>query len=153
MLEESISQFDWLLVNQQRQINDCVFRLFDSFKHLITLRSNISPCQKVTTLIQIPLYNPSLHLWKPLKKSLGTTVFLSSMPFKIVTMTSFSQLHFSRNSGSRRSPDYMNLHFLVLTRWLIKKTEKYEKLSRYFAGMENFTFREMHVGEKSMGKS
>ena len=27
------------------------------------------------------------------------------------------------------------------------------KLSRFFVGMENFTFREMHVGEKSMGKS
>ena len=30
---------------------------------------------------------------------------------------------------------------------------KCEKLSRYFVGIENFTFREMHVGEKSMGKS
>ena len=27
------------------------------------------------------------------------------------------------------------------------------KLSGFFVGMENFTFREMHVDEKSMGKS
>ena len=60
----SISQFDWRLVNQQRQIYDCVFRLFDSSKYLTTLRSNISRCQKATTLILITLYNPSFHLWK-----------------------------------------------------------------------------------------
>ena len=72
----SISQFDLRLVNQQRQIYDCVFRLFDSSKYLTTLRSNISPCQKATALILIPLYNSSFHLWKPLKKSLSTTVLL-----------------------------------------------------------------------------
>ena len=27
------------------------------------------------------------------------------------------------------------------------------KRSRFFVGMESFTFREMHVDEKSMGKS
>ena len=64
MSAASISQFDWQLVNQQRQIYDSVFRLFDSSKYLTTLRSNISPCQKATTLILIPLYNPSFHLWK-----------------------------------------------------------------------------------------
>ena len=36
---------------------------------------------------------------------------------------------------------------------IIKKAMKYEKRSRFFVGIENFTFREMHVGEKSMGKS
>ena len=30
---------------------------------------------------------------------------------------------------------------------------KCEKLSRFFVGIENFTFREMHVGEKSIRKS
>ena len=35
----------------------------------------------------------------------------------------------------------------------MKKDEKCEKLSRFFVGMENFTFKEMHVGEQSMGKS
>ena len=30
---------------------------------------------------------------------------------------------------------------------------KCEKLSRFFVGKENFTFREMHVGEKSIRKS
>ena len=150
MSAASISQFDGRLVNQQTQINDCVFRLFDSSKYLTTLRSNISPCQKATTLILIPLYNPSFHLWKSSKKNL----FLSWMPLKSATVTSFSQLHLSRNSCSRRSLDKINLHFLALyTRWLIKKGEKCEKLSRFFVGMKNFTFREMHVGEKSMGKS
>ena len=85
----SISQFDGRLVNQQRRINECGFRLFDSSKYLTTLRSNISPCQKATTLILIPLYNPSFHLWKSSKKSLGTTVFLSWMPFKICDCDKF----------------------------------------------------------------
>ena len=153
MSAASISQFDWRLVNQQRQRNDCVFRLFVSSKYLTTLRSNISPCQKATTLILISLYNPSFHLWKSSKKSLGATVFLSWMPLKSATVTSFSQLHLSRNSCSRRSLDKINLHFLALyTRWLIKKGEKCEKLSRFFVGMENFTFREMNVGEKSIRK-
>ena len=53
-----------------------------------------------------------------------------------------------------RSLEKINLHFLVLyTRWLFKKGEKCEKISRFFVGMENFTFRELHVDEKSMGKS
>ena len=82
MFDASISQFDWRHVNQQRQINDCVFILFDSSKYLTTLRSNISPCQKGTTLVLFPLYNTSYHLWNHQKKSLGTTVFLSWMPFK-----------------------------------------------------------------------
>ena len=35
---------------------------FDSFKYLTTLRSNISRCQKATTLICITLFNPPFHL-------------------------------------------------------------------------------------------
>ena len=65
------------------------FKLFDSSKYLTTLRSNISRCQKATTLILITLYNPSFHLWKSSKKSLGTTVFLSWMPFKICDCDKF----------------------------------------------------------------
>ena len=153
MSAASISQFEWRLVNQQRQIYDCVFRLFDSSKYLTTLRSNISRCQKATTLILIPLYNPLFHLWKSSKKSLGAIVFFVLEPLKTLTVISFSQLHLSRNSCSRQSLDQINLHFLALhTRWLIKKGEKCEKLSRFFVGMENFTFREMHVGEKSKRK-
>ena len=76
----SISQFDGRLVNQQRQINDRVFRLFDSSKYLTTLRSNISPCQKATTLILITMYNLSFHLWKPSKKSLGTKKAIKNEP-------------------------------------------------------------------------
>ena len=34
-----------------------------------------------------------------------------------------------------------------------QETKKCEKLSRLFVRMENFTFREKHVGEKSVGKS
>ena len=85
----SISQFDGRLVNQQRRINDCGSRFFDLSKYLTTVRSNISPCQKAITLILIPLYNPSFHLWKSSKKSLGTTVFLSWMPFKICDCDKF----------------------------------------------------------------
>ena len=154
MFATSISQFDWRLVNQQRQRNDCVFRLFDSSKYLTTLRSNISRCQKATTLILITLYNPSFHLWKSSKKSLGTIVFLSWMPFKIcdcdkfLSTTPVTQFLLWAVTWQNK-PTFLALY----TRWLIKKGEKCEKLSRFFVGMENFTFREMHVGEKSMGKS
>ena len=73
---------------------------------------------------------------------------------KSATVTSFSQLHLSCNSGSGRSLDQINLHFLALhTRRLIKKAKKYEKISRFFVGMENFALREIRLGEKSMGKS
>ena len=37
----SISQFDWRLFNQQRQINDWGFRLFDPSKYLTTLKSEM----------------------------------------------------------------------------------------------------------------
>ena len=145
MSAASISQFDRRLVNQQRQIYDCVIRLFDSSKYFKTLRSNISRCQKATTLILIPLYNPSFHIWKSSKKPLGTTVCFLGCLLKSANVTSFSQLHLSHNSCSRRSLDKINLHFLALyTRWLIKKGENCEKLSRK-------TF-EIHVDEKSMGK-
>ena len=127
-----ISQFDWRLVNQQRQISDCGFRLFDSSKYLTTLRSNISRCQKATTLILITLYNPLFHHWKSLKKSLGANVFCLGCLLKSATVTSFSQLHLSRNSCFRRSLDQIDLHFLALyTGWLIKKGEKCEKLLRF----------------------
>ena len=85
MCDASISQFNLRLVNQQRQINDCVFRRFDSSKYLTTLRSTIPPCQKAVTLILISFYN----LWKPSKKYLGTTEFFSWMPFKICDCDKF----------------------------------------------------------------
>ena len=34
-----------------------------------------------------------------------------------------------------------------------ERLKKCEKFLRFFIGLENFTFGEMHVGEKSMGKS
>ena len=84
----SVNLIDGLLINRGKETT-VFFRLFDSSKYLTTLRSNISPCQKATTLILIPLYNPSFHLWKSSKKSLGTTVFLSWMPFKICDCDKF----------------------------------------------------------------
>ena len=154
MWDASISQFNSRLVNQQRQINDCVFRRFDSSKYLTTLRSTISPCQKAVTLILISFYNPSSHLWKPSKRYWELPHFPLGCLLKSATVTSFSQLNLSRNSGSSWSLDQMNLHFLLFIQddWS-KKAKKCEKLSRFFVGMENFTFREMHVSEKSMGKS
>ena len=154
MSAPSISQFEWRLVIQQRQIYNCVFRLFDSCKYLTTLRSNISRCQKVPTLTLITLYNPLFHLWRLSKKIFGHyRIFCLGCLLKSVTMTSFSQPHLLCNSCSRRSLDQINLHFLALhTRRLIKKGEKCEKLSRFCVGMENFTFREIHVGEKSKRK-
>ena len=154
MSDASISQFDWRLVNQQRQTDDCVFRLFDSSEYLTTLSSNISPYQRATTLILFPFIiyhfiseNHEKNLW-------ALPYFCLGCLLKSATATSFSQLHLSRNSGSSRSLDRINLHFLSLhTRWLIKKAMKCEKLSRFFVGIENFTFREMHVGEKSIRKS
>ena len=61
MMQVSVNLI-YLLVNQQRQINNCVFRLFDLSKYLTTLRSNISICQKAKTLILIPLYSMSFYL-------------------------------------------------------------------------------------------
>ena len=89
-----------LLQNSKRQtgfcfgffrgvIRPCGFRLFDSSKYLTTLRSNISRCQKATTLILITLYNPSFHLWKSSKNYLGTSVFLFWIPFKICDSDKF----------------------------------------------------------------
>ena len=132
MSAASISKFDWRLVNQQRQIYDCVFRLFDSSKYLTTLRSNISPCQKATTLILIPLYNHHFISENHQKNLWALPYFCLGCLLKSATVTSFSQLHLSRNSCSRRSLDQINLHFLALyTRWLFKKGEKCEKLSRF----------------------
>ena len=81
--ETCFNLFDWRFVNQQCRTNYRVFDLFDSLEYLITLRSNIPPCQKATTLIWMPLSNPSLHLWKSLKKFLGAAIFLSWLPFEI----------------------------------------------------------------------
>ena len=154
MSAASISKFDWRLVNQQRQIYDCVFRLFDSSKYLTTLRSNISRCQKATTLILITLYNPSFHLWKSSKKSLGTTVFLSWMPFKIcdcdkfLSTTPVTQFLLSAVTWQNKPIFFSSLYKMIdQERWKMWKTFE------IFVGMENFACREMHVGENSMGKS
>ena len=52
----------WYLTYYSEGLHRYCFRLFDSCEYLITLRSNISPCQKATTLILITPYNPSFHL-------------------------------------------------------------------------------------------
>ena len=133
MCDASISQFNSRLVNQQRQINDCVFRRFDSSKYLTNLRSNISPCQRGVTLILIPFIIHHLiseihqkNIWELPNFSLGC-------PLRSATVTSFSQLNLSRNSGSSRSLDQMNLHFLAPhTRWLIKESSKFWKTFEIF---------------------
>ena len=103
---------------------------FAHILYLTTLRSNIPPCQKATTLILIPLDNPSFHLGKSSKTLWALLYFCLGRLLKSVTVTSFSQLHLSRNYGSSWSLDQINLHFLALhTRWLIKKAKTYEKLS------------------------
>ena len=38
-------------------------------------RLKISLCQKATTLVLIPLYNPSFHLWKPSKNAWAIPYF------------------------------------------------------------------------------
>ena len=125
MYDLSISQFGSQLVNQQREINDCVFRLFDSYKYMITLRSIISPCQTATTLILVPLYNPSFHLSKPPKNIWVLPYFCLGCLLKSATVTSFYQLHLSRNSGPRRSLEQINPHSISLyTRWLIEEAKK-----------------------------
>ena len=125
MYDSRISQFDLRHVNQRRQINDSVFRLFDSFKWLITLRSIISPCQKATTIILIPLYNPSFDFWNHQKHLWALPYFCLGCLLKSATVTSFYQLHLSRNSGPRRSLEQINPHSISLyTRWLIKEAKK-----------------------------
>ena len=71
------------------------FKLFYSSKYLTSLRSNISRSQKATTLILITLYNPLFHLWKSSKKYLGTTVFLSWIPFKICDSECWVSLNYT----------------------------------------------------------
>ena len=100
------------------------FRRFDSFKYLTTLRSYISPCQRATTLILITLYNPSFHLWNHQKHLWARPNFCLGCLLKSATVTSFPQLHLSRNSGSSLSLDQINLHFLlfILDDWSRKLT-------------------------------
>ena len=106
---------------------------------------------EMSTVMKNLYYNPSFYLWKASKKSLGTTVFCLGCLVKSATVTSFSRSHPSRNSGSRRSPDQINPHFIaVYTRWLIKKAKNCEKLSKFSVGMENFTLKKMHVARRNV---
>ena len=56
-----------------RANNDCVLRLFDSSKYLITLRSNISPCRKATTLIKFSFIIKNLFMLSVRISSYGCT--------------------------------------------------------------------------------
>ena len=120
----SISQFDWRLVNQQRQINDHVFRLCDSSKYLTTLGSNISPCQKATTLILKSLHNSSFHRWKKFQK-----YFEHHRIFVLDAFQNLRQWQVSLNHTCHTilaQCDHLtkyNLHFILALylRWLIKK--------------------------------
>ena len=129
---------DWRLVNQRRQIIDCVFRFFYSSKYLTTLRSNISLCQKATTLILIPLCTPSFRLWKPSKKSSGTIVFLSWMPFKICDCNKFlsTTLVTQFLLEAVTWPNKPTL-FSSLYKTIDQENQKMWKLSRFFVGKKN----------------
>ena len=148
MSAASISQFDRRLVNQRGKYTTLVLD-FSIHPNIWQLWGQISPLARKLQYIThyFVSENHPKNLWVLL-------YFCLRCLLKSATVTSFSQLHLSRNSGCSRSLDRINLHFLALhTRWLIKKAKKCEKISRSFVGMENFTFREMHAGEKSMGKS
>ena len=151
----SISEFDWRFLNQQRQISECDFRLFDLSKYLTTRRSNFSPCQKAITLILIfPFIIDHFIFENHQKKSLGTAVFLCWMPLKnlrlwLVSLNYTYQAILALAGHLTNQPALLPLY----TRWLIKKAKICETPSIFFVGMENLTFRGMHVGEKSMGKS
>ena len=56
-----------------RANNDCVCRLFDSSQYLITLRSNISPCRKATTLIKFSFIIKNLFMLSVRISSYGCT--------------------------------------------------------------------------------
>ena len=77
-----VSQFDWPLVNQPRQINEWVVRYFEKFKYLTISRSNIFRCQKASTIIFMSLCSP---LFRLLITFLGTPMFLVQMP--LITST------------------------------------------------------------------
>ena len=67
-------------------------------------------------------------------------------------MTSFSQLHLSHNSCSEQSLDQINLHLQDDLSRKLKDVKNFQDFCRKME-MENFKFKEMHVGEKSTGKS
>ena len=83
------------LVNQQRQINDWVFKFS---------RSNISPCQKATLLTQIPLCNLSF-ISEKIKRILGhCRIFVLD-----ASVARFSQLHLCPLSWKEISLPLSNL--------------------------------------------
>ena len=112
---------------------------------MITLRSIISPCQKATVLILIPLYNTSFDFWNHQKHLWALPYFCLGCLLKSATVTSLSQLHLSRNSGPGRSLEQINLHSVALyTRWLIEEAKKMWATFESFFRNGKFTFREMH---------
>ena len=132
MSDASISQFDWRLVNQHRQINDYVFRLHDSSKYLTTLRSNISPCQNATTLILTPLYNivkqqtVFFHIWMSFSTENWSTVHVIDW-WTLCWYIGKSQSDFSFASS-------LILHSVGISHTLLPKRTRsiYEKLKVTF---------------------
>ena len=115
-----------------------VFLDFSIHLNIWQLWGQISPlsCQKGTTIILIPLYNLSFHLWKPFKKSLGTTVFLSWMPFKICNCDEFL-CHLSRNSGCRQWPNiptFFSSSFKMIDHKRLKNVKNFRGF--FFEGIE-----------------
>ena len=73
------------------------------FIQMTSLRLNISPCQRATTLVLIPFYNPSFSSENHQKNIWALPYFCLGCLLKPASVTSFSQLRLSRNSGSSRS--------------------------------------------------
>ena len=122
----------WLTACESTEaINDCVFRLFDSFKYLTTLRSNISPQlpERYNNNLNSPLKsyfiseNHQKNLWALLNFCLGCLL-------KSATVTSFSV---TCHAILAVDSDQIYPNFLaLLSRWLITKAKECEKLSRFF---------------------
>ena len=76
------------------------------------------------------------------------------MPFKICDCDKLLSNTPATQFWLEASLDQINLNFTALyTRRFIKKARECENLSRFFVGIEKFTFREMHVGKNSVEKS
>ena len=83
ILDASISRFDWWLVNQQRQIIDCVFVDFSIHPDIWHLWGKISPLtRKPQHLFSFPFRIHHL-ISESHQKSLRVLPYLSWMPSKI----------------------------------------------------------------------
>ena len=120
---------------------------------MTTLRSYFSPWLERYNKSWFPFIthhfiseNHQTNLWE-------LPYFCIGCLLKSGTVTSFSQLHLSPNSGTGRSLDRINLHFLALhTRWLIKKAKKIWKTFEIFCRNGKFHAKREAYRRKIDGK-